>query len=80
MQLNSITYRILEQYDLTSASVSPLSDGFNQTYLVTEGVKTVLRIYRLGWRTEAEIHNELSFITHLKSKGVSVAAPLLIFV
>ncbi|GAB4215371.1 MAG: phosphotransferase enzyme family protein [Roseiflexaceae bacterium] len=55
-----------------------LSLGVNDTYLVTANGddRYILRVYRAGWRSPAEIAYELEALAHLRGRGVAVAAPL----
>jgi Ser/Thr protein kinase RdoA (MazF antagonist) len=51
--------------------------GVNDIYTVaTERGRYVLKLYRHGWRTEAEVQYELNLLAHLDSKGVPVALPV----
>lgn len=54
------------------------SGGFNDTYRVkTENGGTFyLRVYRIQWRTLADIQYELEVLNHLKHKGFPAAKPL----
>jgi Ser/Thr protein kinase RdoA (MazF antagonist) len=65
-------------YDLGRPDeVRLLVSGLNDSYLVRRGRdRYVLRIYRRGWRTRADVGYELDVLVHLDRKGVPVAAPL----
>jgi Ser/Thr protein kinase RdoA (MazF antagonist) len=54
-----------------------LRPGLNDTYLVTAaGARSILRVYRAGWRSPAEIAWELDLLAHLATKGIAVSLPL----
>jgi Ser/Thr protein kinase RdoA (MazF antagonist) len=54
-----------------------LRPGLNDTYLVSAGnERRILRVYRAGWRSAAEISYELQLLEHLASKAVSVSVPI----
>lgn len=54
-----------------------LTRGMNDTYLVrTVSEQYILRVYRAGWRTLADIRYELDMLQHLHTHGVRVAAPV----
>ncbi len=49
----------------------------NDTYLLNDNSKKfIFRIYRLNWRSENEIAEELRFINLLKEKNISVSFPI----
>nr|CAA9258373.1 hypothetical protein AVDCRST_MAG63-2287 [uncultured Armatimonadetes bacterium] len=52
--------------------------GVNDIYAVQtdSGRPYILKVYRFGWRSEAEVLYELDLLEHLHSKGVSVALPV----
>lgn len=51
--------------------------GLNDSYLVGTGKQRyVLRVYRLGWRSRADILYELDLLNHLARKGVPVSVPI----
>lgn len=51
--------------------------GLSHTYLVkTEAQKYMLRIYRAGWRTPADVLYELDALRHLGRKGAPVSTPV----
>lgn len=55
-----------------------LNQGLNDTYFVrTATEKYILRVYRAGWRSHADINFELSALLHLKRLNVPVSAPVL---
>ena len=50
----------------------------NDTYLVeVSSEKFIFRIYRLDWRSENEIAEELRLINLLKEKNISISFPIL---
>jgi len=54
-----------------------LSSGLNDVFHVTTGAApSILQVYRAGWRTRAEIAEEIAALHHLDRKGVSVALPI----
>ena len=54
-----------------------LNPGLNDTYVVTAGSSIfILRVYRHGWRTKAEIQAELDLLIHLHRHRVPVSWPL----
>src|SRR5436309_5320346 len=54
-----------------------LAQGLNDTYAIeTTSGTFVLRIYRFGWRSAADIHYELDLLNHLRQDGVAVALPV----
>lgn len=69
---------LMEHYSLgTAAMCSIIKCGINDTYLVSssEG-KFIFRVYSLNWRTTNEINEEIRFIGHLKSQGLSISYPI----
>lgn len=68
------------QYDCgPDLKVQLLRRNIGDTYLVTglgEHKRAILRVYRAGWRTKAEVDWELQFIHHLAQKGLSVSRPI----
>ena len=51
--------------------------GLNDIYRAQAGpAKYMLRVYRAGWRTNAEVLFEVEMLNHAKAKGVGVAAPV----
>jgi len=69
---------LIDKYDLgKEASCQLIKNWVNDTYLIeNKSDKFIFRIYRLGWRTEKEITEELRFINLLKEKNISVAFPI----
>jgi Ser/Thr protein kinase RdoA (MazF antagonist) len=54
-----------------------LRAGMNDTYLLEDATnRSILRVYRQGWRTEGEVAGELAFLRRLAAAGVAVAEPL----
>lgn len=54
-----------------------LSSGLNAVFRVTAGSdKYVLKIYRAGWRSRAEVLQEFAAVSHLHGKGVRVPVPI----
>jgi len=54
------------------------SNGFNDTYRFRTSDRSIyyLRVYRIRWRTLADIQYELDVLNHLKGKGFPAAAPV----
>ena len=51
--------------------------GLNDTYALRAGTERfVLRCYRRGWRSSADIEYELAALLHLQRRGVPVSAPI----
>jgi len=73
-----LTDFLIEKYDFgKNASCHLIKNWVNDTYLVTDNsIKFIFRIYRLDWRTEKEIEEELHFINLLKEKNISVSFPI----
>lgn len=69
---------VLSDYALAGPVVCRLlCVGVNDTYLVSAGAdRYILRIYRAGWRSLADIRYELALIRHLDRAGVAVATPV----
>lgn len=65
-------------YDLgKSVTCDWLSSGLNDVFQVTAGEAVyILKVYRAGWRTQAEVLEEIAALRHLDGKGVSVALPI----
>ncbi len=52
-------------------------NGVSETYLVTTAhAPYILRVYRAGWRRDADIAFELEALQHLARHGVAVAVPV----
>ncbi|ANC72354.1 phosphotransferase enzyme family protein [Deinococcus radiodurans] len=68
---------VSETYGLTQPALTLLRRGLNDTSRVQSGERrTILRVYRCGWRTPAEVGWELAFLQHLAGRGVRVSSPL----
>ena len=69
---------ILPAYDIGAPLRCKLLQRLlNDTYLVETGQgKYILRVYRAGWRTEADIRYELDVLTALDQRGIPVATPV----
>jgi Ser/Thr protein kinase RdoA (MazF antagonist) len=74
----ALASRVLGAYPLAEpVTCRLLYVGVNDTYLVDTGDdRYVLRVYRAGWRTRAEIEYELDLIAHLDREGIAVARPV----
>lgn len=66
------------EYTLTDVTVTFLRRGLNDTYRVygLPAGDAILRVYRLRWRTPADIAWELGFIERAAARGVGVARPI----
>ena len=54
-----------------------LKRGLNDTYLLeTEQERYILRVYRYGWRTKAEIDLELELLYFLHKNNVAISYPI----
>ena len=68
---------ICRHYPIAAPVDLRLYVGVNDTYTVTTpGRRYILRIYRAGWRSVADVHYELDLLTHLDRAGISVATPI----
>lgn len=70
--------RVAADYDVGAVRACRLySPSLTHTYLVeTDGPRYMLRVYRTGWRTAADIGYELDVLQHLARKGVAVSTPV----
>jgi Ser/Thr protein kinase RdoA (MazF antagonist) len=82
---SAIITEILSKYDLGPCQYCQycqycqfLNFGLNDTYLVktTKGIKYILRIYRLNWRSVSEISYEIEALSHICEKGIPVSKPI----
>lgn len=65
------------EYALTDVTVTFLRRGLNDTYEVTSAAGfAVLRVYRCGWRTPADVAWELALIERAAARGVGMARPI----
>lgn len=78
LSVQALIDRVLPSYE-----IEPIVEckffcfGLNDTFLVnTQGNRYILRVYRTGWRSRAEIIYELEALLHLKCQGVNVSIPL----
>jgi Ser/Thr protein kinase RdoA (MazF antagonist) len=55
-----------------------LNRGLTDTYRITtgRGERLILRAYRAGARTDADVHYELEALNHLKARGAPVSVPI----
>jgi Ser/Thr protein kinase RdoA (MazF antagonist) len=70
--------QVVAAYDLPSpATCDLLSEGLNDVYLVQSGAdRYLLKLYRAGWRTRAEVLYEVEALLHMDRHGVDVALPV----
>ena len=75
----AILERLLPMYSIEQPTgCTFLLQGCNDTYEVktADGPSYILRVYRHGWRTLAEIYYELDALLYLTRKGISVSTPI----
>ncbi|HLN65349.1 MAG TPA: phosphotransferase [Symbiobacteriaceae bacterium] len=74
----AIGAEVARAYDLPApVRCTFLTPGINDTYRVEAGgTPYILRVYRAGWRTPAEIDWELALLRHLEQSGVAVSVPI----
>ncbi|MBD0261061.1 MAG: phosphotransferase [Cytophagales bacterium] len=74
----ALRQELLPLYGLTeAATVSLLAQGMHDTYLVAEPApKYVLRIYRAGWKTFAQVEAEVRVLRLLQAQGLPVGYPI----
>ena len=79
LSVKALTTDVLSNYDLNTISDFRLLNlGLNDTYVAktTNSQKYILRVYRAGWRSLADISYELDVLLHLSNNGVPVSKPL----
>jgi Ser/Thr protein kinase RdoA (MazF antagonist) len=64
-----------EKYSLSTETKCRITRaGINDTYSVTDGTKKfVLRVYKLNWRSEKEIAEEIRLLAQLQDMGILVS-------
>ncbi|MCE5237971.1 phosphotransferase [bacterium] len=75
---DSLVEALQPHYPLArNASCQLIQDGLNTHYLIEslQG-RYVLRLYRRGWRTPADIAYELAVLSHLATGGLAVCGPI----
>jgi Ser/Thr protein kinase RdoA (MazF antagonist) len=74
----ALTERVLPAYDLKPpVRCRLISRGLNDTYRVeTANGSFYLRVYRHGWRTDAEMEAELALMGDLHHRGLRVSWPV----
>ena len=74
----ALAERVLSKFSLPApARCYFLNPGLNDTYAVTAGSSQyILRVYRHGWRTKAEIQAELEMLTYLRRHKLPVSYPI----
>lgn len=61
----------------TGAECRILKTGINDTYAVEDGdTKYVFRVYHIGWRTRAEIGEEIRLLNLLYENDIPVSRPV----
>lgn len=75
----SLTEHILPLYDIGAIEECTfLYRGMNDTYHVVTAINEyVLRVYRFGWRTMADIEFELDLLCHLEKQHAPISAPVI---
>ena len=78
LSVQALIDRVLPNYELEPIIESKFfCFGLNDTFLVnTQGNRYILRVYRAGWRSPADILYELEALLHLHRQGVAVSIPL----
>ena len=74
----ALAQRVLSKFHLADpVSCYFLNPGLNDTYVVAAGPSIfILRVYRHGWRTKAEIQAELDMLVYLHRRRMPVSWPL----
>lgn len=74
----SLRDRIVDAYDLPQpVQCELLTRGMNDVYLIrTGGPQYASRVWRTGFRSEADVDYETQFLTFLDAAGVPVPAPI----
>ena len=68
---------ISEPYGLSGASCQLLRRGLHDTYLIlASDNRYIVRVYRSGLRSSAEVAHELEALTHLVKRQVRVSSPI----
>lgn len=61
----------------TPSSCRLVELGLNDTYLLSAaGVPYIVRVYRAGWRSAADVDYELQLLLHLADRSVPVSVPV----
>jgi Ser/Thr protein kinase RdoA (MazF antagonist) len=78
LSAQALAQRVLSRYALSGAvRCYFLNPGLNDTYAVTAGsANYILRVYRHGWRTKAQIQAELEMLTFLRQHKLPVSYPI----
>ena len=78
LECQALIERVLSKYKLpTPIQCKFLQFGVNDTYRVKTGSSVYyLRVYRFGWRTQAEIRAELDMLTYLHRRHLPVSYPI----
>jgi Ser/Thr protein kinase RdoA (MazF antagonist) len=73
---DALSHLVLHDFGLhASSAVRLIQSGFNDHYaLPSHQGDFVIRVYRSGWRSNAEVTWELELVDHLSSQGAPVAA------
>ena len=75
---DAVAALVRRAYDVGTVTDCRLVErGLNDTYvLTTSTAKYVARLYRAGWRSQADIAYELELLLHLAANQISVSAPI----
>ncbi len=78
-RLRKLAHKALKEYPLKVKSISFLNHGENTTFRIeaTNGQTYLLRIHRNDYHTTLAITEEMAWLSHLASKGLSVPKPVL---
>jgi len=79
LSVGALVTEVLPDYDIGPvAECVFIQAGFNDTYRArtVQGDTYYLRVYRVCWRTRADVEYELDVLNHLKRKGVPAARPV----
>src|SRR5438876_12154717 len=69
---------VVSNYDLAlPIECTRLYSGCNDIYLVKSAdARFILKLYRAGWRTRAEVMDEIEVLLHLGHKPAPVSLPI----
>lgn len=79
LSVKALAADVLPDYGLGAlADLRLLNRGLNDTYVLktADGEKYILRVYRAGWRSPADILYEIDVLNHLSHKGLPISKPL----
>lgn len=78
LKAHDLGNEVASRYGLSGPTTCELfAQGVNDTYVLSVGhQKFALRVYRSGWRSDADVAFELELLEHLKQEGANVCAPV----